>query len=132
MPAGQGQQNSSENKISFAPEKPIVREKSDRRRAPRYSVMAAVSVVDVQSGVELNARITDLSISGCYVDTLNAFPAGTQIRVSITHEGKTFDALRRVAYSQSNMGMGVAFVKAEPDQLKTLREWISALKSQAA
>jgi hypothetical protein len=129
---GGTQQVSLESKNLSAVEKPALRAKSDRRRASRFSVLAGVCVVDVQSGAERQARITDLSMSGCYVDTMSPFPAGAQIRIKITHQGKSFDALARVAYSQQSMGMGVAFVKAEPDQLKTLREWLSEFKAHTS
>lgn len=130
MPAGPVKQTVPQDSIAFAPVKPIVREKSDRRRAPRFSVTTAVCVVDAESGVELQGRVTDLSLSGCYVDTMSPLPGGRPVRVKITHQGKTFEAQARVAYSQQVMGMGVAFVKAEPEQLKTLQEWLSALQAQ--
>jgi hypothetical protein len=120
------EQSPESRKVSFV-EIPVSRTKSDRRGAPRFTFVATILIVELHSRLELQARTTDISLSGCYVDSMNPFPANTEISLKITHEDKSFVALGKVAYSQSNMGMGVAFVKADPDQLKILRAWLREL-----
>jgi hypothetical protein len=63
-------------------------------------------------------------VKGCYLDTLNPFPKGTQIRLAIYHGGSTFTALATVIYAQPNMGMGVEFSAVEPEQLEILLKWL--------
>ncbi len=99
----------------------------ERRRAPRYSFVATVELVEVQSDTRVHARTTELSLHGCYLDIMNPLPAATQFKLRITHQNATFEALGTVAYSQPNMGMGVVFTAIEPDSQALLQKWIREL-----
>lgn len=70
-----------------------------------------------------------MSLKGCYLDTLNPFPKGTQIRVVVFHGDVTFTALATVIYPQANMGMGVQFSAVERDQLEVLLNWLKESNS---
>jgi PilZ domain len=98
---------------------------SERRQAPRHPFIASAEETDLASGARLSARVSELSLKGCYLDTLNPFPKGTQIRLVIFHGGATFTALATVIYPQPNMGMGVEFSTVEPEQLEVLRTWLT-------
>jgi hypothetical protein len=78
----------------------------------------------------LSARVSELSLKGCYLDTLYPFPKGTQIRLVIFHGGATFTAFATVVYPQPNMGMGVEFSAVEPQQLEVLLKWLQELKAK--
>jgi hypothetical protein len=45
----------------------------------------------------------------------------------IFHGGATFAANATVIYPQPNMGMGVVFSAAEPEQLEVLIKWLAEL-----
>jgi hypothetical protein len=79
---------------------------SERREAPRHPFIASAEETDLASGARLSARVAELSLKGCYLDTLNPFPKGTRIRLVIFHAAATFTALATVIYPQPNMGMG--------------------------
>ena len=64
----------------------------ERRRAPRHPFVAAAEVEDVAVGSRLPTRVSDLSVGGCYVDTVNPFPAGTEVRVKILTMTQQFEA----------------------------------------
>jgi PilZ domain len=100
---------------------------SERRRAPRYSFIAEVEVTEIASDTKLNAKTSDLSIGGCFLDMLNPSPEGTEIRVTIFHSGTTFTALGRAVFILPNMGMGVAFTRVDADQLTVLQTWLAVL-----
>src|SRR5882724_746020 len=51
---------------------------ADRRTHPRYEFTAAVEVIAAESGARIETRVRDLSQQGCYVDTSNALPLGTE------------------------------------------------------
>ena len=102
----------------------------ERRRAPRSALTATAVVVEAKSGARLDAHTTDLSMGGCYVDTMNPFPAGTEMQLRLTKEGKSFNAKARVAYCQIGVGMGVLFTTAEPEQLSTLEKWFAELRGE--
>jgi hypothetical protein len=58
-------------------------QKSERREAPRHPFIASAEETDLASGARLPARVSELSLNGCYLDTLNLFPKGTRIRLVI-------------------------------------------------
>lgn len=99
----------------------------ERRRATRYPFVATAEVVEVQSETRWKARATELSLYGCYLDMLNPLPVGTQVRLRVTYQNATFEALGRVAYSQPNLGAGVGFATIEPASQALLEKWLSDL-----
>src|SRR5712664_2697298 len=103
---------------------------SERREVPRYPFEASAEQIDVNTGTQLSARVSELSLRGCYLDTLNPFPEGTQIRLVIFHGGVTFTVHATVVYPQSNMGMGVVFSAVESEQMEVLTKWLSELSSK--
>jgi hypothetical protein len=100
---------------------------NERRRATRYPLIASVLIVDLRTGASINARTSDLSLVGCYLDTLNSLPPGADVRLEIAHEGETFTTLGTVAHSTSNMGMGIKFRAMRQDQQNILQKWVDHL-----
>ena len=47
---------------------------AERRMARRYILSASAEVSDVTSGARLAARVGDISITGCYLDSINPLP----------------------------------------------------------
>jgi PilZ domain len=98
---------------------------TDRRSAPRYPLILSAEVSDKVSGAKLAGRTADISITGCYIDTLNPIPAGSAVRVRLQHENEFFEADARVIYVSPGLGMGLAFAPAAPpDQQAILDRWL--------
>ena len=98
----------------------------DRRDAQRLPLIIAVEVVELGSGARLAARTSDVSRTGCYVDTLNPTPTGTVVRVKFNHDGEQLDLLARIVYVSPRLGMGIRFDESiTPDQLATLDRWLA-------
>ena len=98
----------------------------DRRDAQRLPLIIAVEVVEVDSGARLAARTSDVSRTGCYVDTLNPTPTGTVVRVKFDHNGEQLDLLARIVYVSPRLGMGIRFDESiTPDQLALLGRWLA-------
>jgi len=98
----------------------------DRRDAQRLPLIIAVEVVEVDSGARLAARTSDVSRTGCYVDTLNPTPTGTIVRVKFNHNEEELDLLARIVYVSPRLGMGVRFDESiSPDQLAVLDRWLA-------
>lgn len=102
----------------------------ERRDSIRYPFTAAADVIDVDSNTLLSARSADLARGGCFIDTTNPFPIGTRVSVRLTMEQKAFQAQARVVYSLPGMGMGLAFIAAEPDQIWILKRWLGELSGE--
>jgi hypothetical protein len=102
----------------------------ERRRNLRFPFTATVEAVDNQSGTKVTGRTSDLSLGGCYVDTLSPFPTGTEAKLRIQRGSETFEAQVKVIFSSIGMGMGLAFVSAQPKRFKIFQKWLLELSGQ--
>lgn len=82
------------------------------------------------SSTKLSARISEIGLGGCYVDTLNPFPEGTLVRVRILRDGGAFETQAKVVYTDMRFGMGLAFIEIPPNQRSILENWLAELVSQ--
>lgn len=96
----------------------------ERRRGPRYLFIADTEVTDMVADSKGSGRTSELSISGCFIDTANPAPAGTKLRVRISQQNTTFTALGCVMSVIPNTGMSIAFTSIEPHQLSVLQNWL--------
>ena len=104
----------------------------EHRRHVRFPLTAFVEALEPTSNTQISGRSSDVSLSGCYVDTLSPFPEGTVIRIRLTSENTSFEANAKVVYSQVGMGMGVAFTSAEKDQFRIYQGWIDKLSGNSS
>jgi len=73
--------------------------------APRFPFIAEAQVIEILSDARLKAQTSDLSSARCFLDMLNPWPAGTEIRITISHGSDMFTALGKVIFVSPNMGM---------------------------
>ena len=98
---------------------------AERRVAPRYPIILRVELREVSSKANLIGRTSDLSRTGCYVDTVRPFAAGTIIHVKLLHTRESFEATGTVKYVIPGLGMGVQFSQPIPEkQLAILDAWL--------
>jgi PilZ domain-containing protein len=99
---------------------------ADRRNAARYTLIVAAEVSELDGSNSLHGRTSDVSRSGCYIDTLNPMPVASLIRVRLRHGDNVFEAAGRVMYVCPGLGMGVMFDKdTSPEQLTILERWLA-------
>src|SRR3979411_2286165 len=72
----------------------------EHRLAPRLPFLTEAEVMEPPAGTWLKTRLSDLSLSGCYVDTLHPLPVGAQVRLRVVRNKVTLEALAIVVYSQ--------------------------------
>lgn len=101
--------------------------KQENRRAPRHPLIASAELVDVSTDARFKVRTSDVSTVGCYLDTMSTLPAGTEVRLTISHNGATVTVLGVIANSQSHMGMGVRFTDVALADQEILASWLAAL-----
>jgi PilZ domain len=104
----------------------------ERRRNTRYAFIADVEVLEPNSGIAIPGRTADLSRGGCYVDTVNPFPADTVVKLRLTKWDRSFEAQAKVVYSVVGMGMGLMFVAVDREQRWTMEIWMAELGQSAA
>jgi len=103
---------------------------AERRGTDRHPITASAEVVELGSGAKFSTRTTDLGPGGCFVDTMVPFPVGANVRVKV-HKGKTqFETGGVVVYSQTGLGMGIAFSDMENSQRSALDEWLAELTGE--
>jgi hypothetical protein len=95
------------------------------RRTPRYSLVLDIELTALGSEVKIRARTKMLSLYGCGVDTEKLLAKGTGVRIKLHHQGAEVNALARVIYSTTDLGMGVAFTSVEMEDQQVLACWIA-------
>ena len=96
----------------------------DRRLHPRYTVQVQIELRQEGNDVPMRLATTDLSRTGCYIDTLNPIPAGSQVHIRLQHENEFFDTDGRVIYVSPGLGMGLSFNQIVPAQQAILDRWL--------
>jgi hypothetical protein len=105
-------------------------ETPDRRACPRYPFTAEAEALDARSRTRMSARTSDISLSGCYVDTFCPFPQKSDVRLRILRDGEFLEAQAIVVYSKIGMGMGLCFTTLTPDHRSLLDKWIGELSGE--
>ena len=105
---------------------------SKPRRAPRFLLVDTAYFGEARAQGTNRARTNDVSLNGCYLETMNSLPVGTLIRVRLELGGSPFEAIARVVHAQPHMGMGVEFVEIEPRYLLVLQTWLAQAAAQVS
>lgn len=101
-----------------------------RRRSARYPFCATARVTEPESGARIEGRTADISIGGCYVDTLVPMRVGSKVLVRIEHAGRIFEAKARVTYAHVALGMGMMFVDIRLRDHDVLSAWLRQLSGE--
>lgn len=105
---------------------------AERRNGDRHIFTASAEVVDLSSGARFSTRTTDLGPGGCFVDTLVPLPVGAKVHVGV-RKGKTqLDTNGIVVYSQTGLGMGIAFDSLDQAQRDALEQWLVEITGSRA
>lgn len=97
----------------------------ERRCAKRNSFIAPVELIETRSGTRLKARTADLSLHGCYIDTLNPLPVGSTVRLQMQRADETLDAMAQVTSQHAGSGMGLEFREMSLEQRALLKGWLA-------
>ena len=100
---------------------------AEKRRHPRFPFSTGGEAFDPQANVRVTGRLSDISRSGCYMDTISPFAVNAAIILTVTRDGRTFKTKAKVVYSLNGMGMGMMFTTMEPDQARVLDGWLAEL-----
>ena len=100
---------------------------SERRNGTRAPFIAPIDMVEMRTGSRIQARTSDLSFQGCYVDTLNPLPIGAAVRLQIQRAGMILDVLANVSSRHAGSGMGLVFGEITEAQRAVLESWLGEL-----
>ena len=96
----------------------------DRRRTPRYPFKGSIEMREGTSEDKRTARVSGLSLNGCFVETSSPYPEGTSLAIKLFTETEFFEGQASVVYAQENRGMGLMFKETKPYYLMVLRKWL--------
>jgi hypothetical protein len=107
-----------------------------KRQNPRFP-FAAEAEITLSDGSWLPAQLCELSSRGCYVDTLEPLPVGTQFLLSICDGLNTCELPGKVIYEHTGgglgiTGMGVVFGEMQDQQHSTIDFWIQSAATSHA
>jgi hypothetical protein len=91
------------------------------RGAARAAYVCQAECEDLASGTRIpNARISDLSVSGAFVESMVAFALGSQVRLAFTVNHVAVSVTAEVMNPMPAMGMGMRFLDLEPEQRRAI------------
>jgi hypothetical protein len=115
----------------LAPNQSLSGHGPERRITPRFPFTATAEVAELRSQTRIAGRSSDLGFGGCYIDSISPFSVGTVVRVRLERESRKFEAMARITYAHSSMGMGMAFTEIKPEFLPVLKTWVAELSGEA-
>jgi hypothetical protein len=102
-----------------------------QRAVRRCPFVASAEVTDLSSETRISARTSELSVGGCYIETLNPFAEGTLVSLRVLRDQGIFETKAKVVYSHQHSGMGLAFTDALPKaQRAILEDWLAEIVLQ--
>jgi hypothetical protein len=87
-------------------------------RPARSELRVSAEITDRTSGNTVRGHTANLSVAGCFVETL---PVLSVVSLTSTHMGSTVAVFGEVVRCVSNSGMAIRFRAVDPAQLKILR-----------
>ena len=103
---------------------------NNRRDHPRMKLKVPVELYLEGSDSPLRGATSDLSLTGCYIETIFPLPAGARVEMKLQLEG-TLLVLATVATSDPQVGNGFTFTRMLPEDIEELRAFLeSAEKSE--
>jgi hypothetical protein len=94
----------------------------EKRRHARLPIVVECAV-DGISG-QGSMRLSDLSVSGCYVDTPTSVPLGASVVIATVLQNQPVVLTGRVAHTQPRVGFGVQFDALPADVIGVLQQFL--------
>jgi hypothetical protein len=98
---------------------------ADRRHSPHFALVLLATITEAGSDSKVAARRSDISKSGCYVDTLHPLPKGIKVPLQLIRGEELFETLATVVCLSPGLGMGMQFQEPVPEeQMNILAHWL--------
>jgi PilZ domain-containing protein len=97
---------------------------AERREAQRYPFICPAELMELGGSMRISARTSDLSLHGCYIDTLNPFPKETRVQLQLTKNDQHLELQARVTACHMGSGMGLMFEQLTPEQSLIIAGWL--------
>lgn len=98
---------------------------SEGRRSTRAALFTEVQYEG--AGTHAETRISDINLSGVFIDALSPLPVGAGVKLKFTLPGGHRVATEGVVvHSQPSIGMGVEFTGLTPEDARLIQEAIDS------
>jgi hypothetical protein len=102
----------------------------DRRAHPRFKLNVPVEIFVEGNESPLRGATSDISLDGCYIESVFPFAVGTHLELKLQLEG-TLLVLAEVVTSDPQVGNGIHFTRMLPEDIEELRVYLeSAAKKE--
>jgi hypothetical protein len=97
----------------------------ERRADERINLKVPVELSVEGNPAPFRCATSDLSLYGCYIETIFPFPIGTILELKLQING-TLLVLATVATSDPQVGNGIQFNRMLPEDVEELRAFLAA------
>jgi hypothetical protein len=87
--------------------------RKNRRSQPRMVCRLTITLQPEGSTVPILGNISNISLTGCYIETAALLPSGTKIRIFFSTDDDTLQNLGTVVRSIPGSGVGIEFDQSE-------------------
>jgi len=101
----------------------------ERRHDPRVKVSVPVEIHVDGASSPIRGATSDLSVGGCYIETLYPFPVGTALDLKLQLE-TTLPVDATVVTCDPQVGNGMRFNRMLPEDRKALNAFVEAALNQ--
>jgi len=101
----------------------------DRRRYPRVKVNVPVEIHVDSASSPIRGATSDLSVGGCYIESIFPFPVGTALDLKL-HIETTLPVDATVVTCDPQVGNGMTFTRMLPEDRKALEAFVEAALKQ--
>jgi hypothetical protein len=99
---------------------------AERRAVPRFLLAVDVEILEPIASLNRSGRTSEAGMNGCFVEMPEPFPSRTVIQLRMVRGAESFETWGHVVYAREGKGMGVAFLRVQPDQKAILAKWLAA------
>ncbi|HEY2546988.1 MAG TPA: PilZ domain-containing protein [Candidatus Acidoferrum sp.] len=94
-------------------------------RGLRFPFSASAEVVADGSSESIPARVTELSLRGCFLDMSASLEEKQRVQVKILYSGESVEAVANVIYVRPT-GVGLVFSEMKAGSRDALQKWVLA------
>ena len=98
---------------------------NDRRQYTRLKLRVPVEIQTDVSDSPIRGATSDLSLGGCYIETIFPFPVGTNLNLQLSINATVLIDATVVA-SDPQVGNGIRFVRMLPEDREALKAFLDA------
>lgn len=104
----------------------------DKRPATRYDFRCEAQYCKRGSDAPFRGLLSDISLTGCYMETMTPEPVGTAVEVLFQTNGARVRLPGVVRVVHPSMGMGIEFAQLSPESAKLLQGLVKAKAASAS